>query len=395
MKSATGPIHVLLVDDEPDFAEVSAIFLEREVERIECHVETGAGEGVAVLSEEPIDCVVSDFDMREIDGLEFLRTVRSEYDDLPFILYTGRGSEDVASEAISAGVTDYLQKQAGTDDYKLLANRIVDAVSQVRTEQRLGETERWLEMILDATKTGIWEWNMETNDLAWNEAMERSIGLEPGTFEGTYDAFERRVHPVDMPRVESAVARAIEDDELFQLEFRKLHEDGRIIWTNGRGRIIRDEREGDRMVGIHHDITERKRRERERAEDVAAALDRALEALEDPLFVIGPDGDLRRWNDQALEVTGRGADDLAGIRAAELFPEAERDRVTSAFETALASGHATVESHVHAASGERLPREFTCARLVDSAGEPTSLVVVVRPVTGTGPDAVEVESPTG
>jgi DNA-binding NtrC family response regulator len=117
MSSATGPIRVLLVDDEPDFAEVSATFLEREVERIECRVETSAADGMAVLSEEPIDCVVSDFDMQETDGLEFLRTVRSEYDDLPFVLYTGRGSEDVASEAISAGVTDYLQKQAGTDDY--------------------------------------------------------------------------------------------------------------------------------------------------------------------------------------------------------------------------------------------------------------------------------------
>lgn len=351
-------------------------------------------DGLEVLSAEPIDCVVSDFDMQGTNGLEFLRTVREEFDDLPFLLYTGRGSEDVASEAISAGVTDYLQKEAGTEDYQLLANRIVDAVSQVRTAQRLGETERWLEMILEETKTGIWEWNMETDALAWNDAMERSLGLEPGTFEGTYEAFERRVHPVDIPRVESTIERTIENDELFQLEFRKLHEDGRVIWTNGRGRIIRDEHEGDRLVGIHHDITDRKRREHELSEDVDAAVERALESLEEPLFVVGPDGDVRRWNDQLPAVTDRTDEDLDRTMATDLFPAAERDRVSTALDTALETGHATVEASVEVGSGERVTRAFTPARLVDTDGDPTSLVVVVRPVSGTEPVAAGVEPPT-
>ncbi len=51
------------------------------------------------------------------DGIEFLEAVREGHRDLPFILYTGKGSEEVASDAISAGVTDYLQKGSGTDQY--------------------------------------------------------------------------------------------------------------------------------------------------------------------------------------------------------------------------------------------------------------------------------------
>lgn len=64
------------------------------------------------------------------NGIEFLETDREEYPNLPFILYTGKGSEEVASDAISAGATDYLQKGSGTDQYQLLANRTPNAVGQ-------------------------------------------------------------------------------------------------------------------------------------------------------------------------------------------------------------------------------------------------------------------------
>jgi len=65
----------------------------------------------------------------------FLERVREDYPDLPFVLYTGKGSEEIASEAISAGVTDYLEKEGGTAQYTLLYNRILNAVERYRTER--------------------------------------------------------------------------------------------------------------------------------------------------------------------------------------------------------------------------------------------------------------------
>jgi PAS domain S-box-containing protein len=73
------------------------------------------------------------------NGIEFLRSVREIYPDLPFILFTGKGSEEVASEAISAGVSDYLQKESGTDQYTVLANRIANLVSQYRAVSAVEE----------------------------------------------------------------------------------------------------------------------------------------------------------------------------------------------------------------------------------------------------------------
>ncbi|MEF8778349.1 MAG: response regulator, partial [Natronomonas sp.] len=142
MSDVVDRIRVLHVDDEPGFTDLAATYLERKDERITVRTETNAEDGLETLSEHDFDCIVSDFDMPGQNGIEFLETVRDASPDIPFILYTGKGSEEVASEAIRAGVTDYLQKGHGTDQYTLLANRIQNAVEQVRANQQATEQHR-------------------------------------------------------------------------------------------------------------------------------------------------------------------------------------------------------------------------------------------------------------
>ncbi|WP_135302824.1 PAS domain S-box protein [Haloarcula amylovorans] len=135
-------ISVLQVDDDPTFVELAAEFLEQEDDRLRVRTATSASDGLATLDTEPVDCVVSDFEMPEMDGLELLDAVREEQPDLPFILFTGKGSEEVASEAIIRGATDYLQKQSSTEQYALLSNRIRNAVETYRSTRRAAEQER-------------------------------------------------------------------------------------------------------------------------------------------------------------------------------------------------------------------------------------------------------------
>ncbi|THE66680.1 response regulator [Salinadaptatus halalkaliphilus] len=136
------PISVLVVDNEPGFADLAAEMLEREREDIAAESATSGPDALARLDEQPIDCIVSDYEMPDLSGLELLERVRERDPELPFILFTGRGSEDVASEAIAAGVTQYLQKESGSEQYALLANQITNAVSRYRTETALRESER-------------------------------------------------------------------------------------------------------------------------------------------------------------------------------------------------------------------------------------------------------------
>jgi PAS domain S-box-containing protein len=144
----TRSIHVLHVDDEPDFAEMAGTFLEREDSRFDIETTTSSDQALDRLAEDRFDCVVSDYDMPGRNGVEFLKAVREEYSDLPFILFTGKGSEEIASEAISAGATDYLQKESGTDQYKVLANRVTNVYERYQTAQDLVETTELYETML-------------------------------------------------------------------------------------------------------------------------------------------------------------------------------------------------------------------------------------------------------
>lgn len=135
-------IRVLLVDDDADVANLTATYLVRVSGRITAVRKGSPAEGLTAIHEQSIDCIVSDYDMPGTNGLEFLESVRAIESDLPFILFTGRGSEEIASKAISAGVIDYLQKVGGPEQYEMLANRIENAVAQHRAEAEAPTTAR-------------------------------------------------------------------------------------------------------------------------------------------------------------------------------------------------------------------------------------------------------------
>ncbi|MFB6130586.1 MAG: PAS domain S-box protein [Salinigranum sp.] len=138
----TTSIRVLAVDDDPAMAQLVVDWLERGIEGLAVTTANGADEALSALESEPhVDCVVSDYDMPGRNGLELLNAVRERHGDLPFILFTGKGSEEVASQAISAGVTDYLQKSGGSECYEILTNRVRNAVDRYRAEQRVEELQ--------------------------------------------------------------------------------------------------------------------------------------------------------------------------------------------------------------------------------------------------------------
>jgi PAS domain S-box-containing protein len=137
---------LLCVDDDAEFLDLMTMFLQRKLPAATIHTATSVTDAQRLVEVEPITCIVSDYEMSDQNGLEFLRTVRDTHPELPFILFTGKGSEDIASEAISAGVTDYLQKR-GPEQYDLLATRIRHAVSEYQTEHKLRERVKELTAI--------------------------------------------------------------------------------------------------------------------------------------------------------------------------------------------------------------------------------------------------------
>ena len=149
-RAPVDDITILHVDDNAELCRLTSEILARETDGIETITEGTVSDGLARLDDtEGIDCVVSDYELPDRTGIEFLEAVRREHADLPFILFTGKGSEAVASEAIAAGATDYLRKQVGTQQYDLLANRVRNAVAQYRSERERRRNERRFKAVFE------------------------------------------------------------------------------------------------------------------------------------------------------------------------------------------------------------------------------------------------------
>jgi CheY-like chemotaxis protein len=156
-----GPVRVLLVDDDPSLADLMANQLGELREEFAIRVETDPNDALEAVDSGGIDCVVSDYHMPEMDGLELLRYVREMEPNIPFILFTARGSEEIASDAVSEGVTDYFRKRRGSDQWRVLANRIENVAARYRAEQAVQRRESALRQlartVIDSVSTPIEE----------------------------------------------------------------------------------------------------------------------------------------------------------------------------------------------------------------------------------------------
>lgn len=255
------PVSVLHVDDEPNFADMAATFLERADERLSVATATGASEALDHLAEHDVDCVVSDYEMPETDGIEFLEAVRDRYPDLPFILYTGKGSEEIASDAVSAGVTDYLQKETGTGQYAVLANRITNAVQQYRSERELDENRERLSMLFEQSPLGVVEWDESFRFTRVNEAAQDILGYTESELVGT--SWEVIVPESDRADVDEVVNALLDGDGGYRSVNENITGSGERIVCEWHNRVITDD-DGEviTVFSQFQDVTERERRER-------------------------------------------------------------------------------------------------------------------------------------
>lgn len=130
-------IRALYVDDEPGLLEVARLFLEQSPE---FSVETAQSAKLALSSPSiaSYDAIVSDYQMPDMDGIAFLKAVREKYGGIPFILFTGRGREEVVIQAINNGADFYLQKGGDpTAQFAELAHKIRQAVSRKKAQEEL------------------------------------------------------------------------------------------------------------------------------------------------------------------------------------------------------------------------------------------------------------------
>lgn len=354
-------VNVLHVDDDIDFLEMSMEFLERVDDRITVTPVTKISDGLTTLEESEIDCIISDYEMPDQNGIRFLETVRETHPDLPFILYTSKGSEEIASEAISAGVTDYLQKQSGSGQYELLVNRIINVVEQYRAEQSVEETRRRFQRLVEETTDVILIVGADGTISYATPSAERILGRTPDELVGT-DGFEP-IHPDDQVFVMEEFSKLIETPaEPQTVEFRYHRPDDTYIWVEARGRNLYNDPVINGIVVYVRDTTERKQRVRE-LEREREWWNAIFEESRDAIFISDASAKFVDVNEAASKLTGYDQDELRSMRIPDLHEETDLHAYREYHERILSGEAATTEARILRADGSKVPVEFSNRRI--------------------------------
>src|SRR5208282_541310 len=141
--------HILYVDDELALLDVGKRFLEQSG-KFNVDIITSAQEALTLLNSANYDAIIADYQMPDMDGIEFLKKVRSSGNIIPFILFTGRGREEVVIQALNEGADFYLQKGGEPkSQFTELSNNIHYAMMRRRSENSLRQSEARLRQIID------------------------------------------------------------------------------------------------------------------------------------------------------------------------------------------------------------------------------------------------------
>jgi PAS domain S-box-containing protein len=255
-------ISVLVVDDDPDLLDLTASFLERERDEFIVETERDTDRALELLEDSPPDVIVSDYDMPAMNGLEFLEVVRDEHGEIPFILFTGKGSEEIASQAISKGVTDYLQKGTDTSQYSLLANRITNAFEQREATKRLQQSQRKFSKLVTNSTDMLGIVNTQGRFEYISPVCEDILGFEQEELIGEC-AFDY-MPTDDRAEVMEQFFDAVENpgqEPVIEHRFRTAGDDYTVLET--RGKNMFDDEFIDGFVVNARDISSLKKREQE------------------------------------------------------------------------------------------------------------------------------------
>ncbi len=372
------PISVLTVTADKEFTAACERVLPEHGD-IQVVSAPSVGEAIDVLDRETqVDCVISDHDLPDTDGVAFLEAVRAQAPTLPFILFTSEGSEGVASRAISAGVTDYLIKERHEKQWDRLATLITGAVRYYRNQRDTVDTEGRAKTLLNATHdivgivrdgeiaylndTGVTEIYDGDRSQISNDSVADVLLSDDGTpISDLLDAVQSGSRTLDHRNGKLIAANGIHTP----VEITAV----KVTWT-----------EVPAVILVLRDVSDRRERKRElrltnRAIDEAPVGITIADATE-------PDNPVIYANDKFSELTGYRQEEALDRNCRFLQGENTDPRPVAEMREALdAEEPVTVELRNYRKDGTEFWNRVTIAPVTDDMGEVTHYVGFQEDVT--------------
>ena len=263
-----GSIKILHLEDDAFDAELLSVALAAgKIDAKLSRVDTAKAFG-ELLAKETFDLAICDYNVPGFSGFHALTRIREVAPEMPVIIISGTIGDEEAVECLKHGATDYVLK----DRLQRIGPAIERALAEAelkrdheRAYRALRQSEERLSCVLLATNDAVYDWNLETNEIWWNNGLEILFGYNPRMDAVHFQRWKGAIHEEDRAAVMQSLQRALESRlNSWSGEYRFRCADGAYATVIDRGYILRDETgRAVRVAGSMMDITERKRLEGE------------------------------------------------------------------------------------------------------------------------------------
>lgn len=303
-------IRVLHVDDDRSFLDVSKIILS-DVGNFQIELAFSVDDALSKLNCNLFDVIVSDYDMPTTNGLDFLKLIREKFPSIPFILFTGKGREEIAVQALNLGADRYLSKQGDPQIvYTELSVSIFQLYEKSQAQKLLWESEERFKKMVTNSKDMIMLTRNDGVILYVSPACKKILGYESEELVGKNPWI---IHPEDTERIQKIYQSVLKNPASDTTEYRILTKQGETRWLSHSYSQIIENGEIKQIVSTVKDITEiknaeEKLRESEEKFSVAFRSDGAaltISRLTDGLFIDVNDCFLKMFGYNREEVIGK------------------------------------------------------------------------------------------
>ncbi|ATB35327.1 two-component sensor histidine kinase [Cystobacter fuscus] len=262
--SSTGrPLSVLMLEDSALDAEL--IHARLQDGGLTAHVvRVDTQEAfTAALGRERFDVILCDYSVPGFGGTAALATARQACPDTPFLFVSGALGEDRAIELLKSGATDYVLKdrlERLVPSVERALREAQGAAERERAEVALRQSEERYRLATLATSDAVWDWDLLTHVVQWNDAVETLFGYSREEIRQDASWWERAIHPEDRERVKRGIQTAVSTGaRRWQEQFRFRRKDGRYTHVVDRGHVSHDASGRPvRMVGVMQDVSAQK-----------------------------------------------------------------------------------------------------------------------------------------
>ncbi|MCG8605657.1 PAS domain S-box protein [bacterium] len=364
------PIRVLYIDDNRHDRELVRDILQKESGDFEILEAESREEFEVRLADQRYDLILSDFNILGFEGLDVLETVKAQCKDIPVIILTGSGSEEVAVEALKRGAADYVTKTPRQirrlpQSVQSVLTKKQLRLERLRAKKALRQSEARSRRILEASIGGMYIYDIEESRHIYINPQYTALtgymlkhlnAMTPAEFFELY-------HPDDQSQIEAHrryVCEALPDGQNAQIDYRFRTASGDWAWYTSCSAVYERDKTGKarRCIGTFIDVTERKQAGEKLAKSYAWQ-EAIIEGSRDGIFVSDADSRFVIVNRAACELTGYTREELLEMHIPDLHEAPDLDVYRNYHSRIMAGDEITSEAKILRKDGVKVVTEFS------------------------------------